>query len=148
MQAARAAGAEIDLARLDAAFDRIRGGSDVVIVEGAGGLLVPITKSLRYDGLFAHWGLELLIVAADRLGAINHSLLTTEAALRAGLRVRGVILNMPNGTRIGGNAAALRELIPDTPVLEFPQVDDVANTGSLAHVARACGLARLIEGPG
>lgn len=61
-----------------------------LVVEGAGGALVPVTRTLLYADLFARWNVPTLIVARTALGTINHSLLTIEA-----LRTRGVpILGM------------------------------------------------------
>ena len=58
-----------------------------LIVEGAGGALVPVTRRLLYADLFARWGHPVVIVARTGLGTINHSLMTIEA-----LRARGVPL--------------------------------------------------------
>ena len=83
----------MDLDALDRAFHALAEGRDAILVEGAGGLLVPLTRDLAYDGLFVGWGLDLVVVAGNRLGTINHTLLTVRAAHDAGLRVRGVVLN-------------------------------------------------------
>ena len=91
--AARRAGQRIDL---ESARRRVRDASARVrrlLVEGAGGLLVPITERVSFDGLFARWALDLIVVAANRLGVINHVRLTLAAARAAGLRVRAVVLN-------------------------------------------------------
>ncbi|MEC7818532.1 MAG: dethiobiotin synthase [Pseudomonadota bacterium] len=56
-----------------------------LVVEGAGGALVPVTRNLLYADLFAQWGAPVVLVARTTLGTINHSLLTIEA-----LRTRGV----------------------------------------------------------
>jgi dethiobiotin synthetase len=56
-----------------------------LVVEGAGGALVPVTREVLFADLFARWGLPTIVVARTALGTINHSLLTIEA-----LRVRGV----------------------------------------------------------
>ncbi|MFA5988284.1 MAG: dethiobiotin synthase [Sphingomonas sp.] len=58
-----------------------------LIIEGAGGVLVPVTRSLLFADLFAQWRAPVVIVARTALGTINHSLLTIEA-----LRVRAVPL--------------------------------------------------------
>ena len=55
---------------------------DPLVVEGAGGLLVPVTRDLLYADLFARWGHPVVLVARTGLGTINHSLLSIEA-LRA-----------------------------------------------------------------
>jgi dethiobiotin synthetase len=59
-----------------------------LIIEGAGGALVPVNPQLLFADLFADWALPVIIVASTRLGTINHSLLTIEA-----LRSRGVIIH-------------------------------------------------------
>lgn len=66
-----------------------------LIVEGAGGLEVPITDQLRMSGLMQSFQLPVLIVASTRLGTINHTLLTVQRAKTLGLDVAGVILNGP-----------------------------------------------------
>ncbi|HEX5725978.1 MAG TPA: dethiobiotin synthase [Longimicrobiaceae bacterium] len=117
-------GSAVDLAMLDAAFAALAEGRDAVVVEGAGGLLVPLTRDVAYDGLFVGWGLDVVVVAGNRLGTINHTLLTVRAAHDAGLRVRGVVLN-PLGPEPGGiaertNQETLTELLAPVPVLALP----------------------------
>jgi dethiobiotin synthetase len=64
----------------------------VLIVEGVGGLLVPLAESFTVRDLAARLGLPLLVAASPGLGTINHTLLTLEAARAAGLEVRAVVL--------------------------------------------------------
>jgi dethiobiotin synthetase len=66
---------------------------DVVIIEGAGGWYTPITKDGRVADLARQLKLPVLIVASDRLGAINHTILTVEAVNQQGCRVCGIVLN-------------------------------------------------------
>jgi dethiobiotin synthetase len=119
-------GGSVDLNALDDAFQQLQEGRDAILVEGAGGLLVPITRDLAYDGLFVQWGLDLVVVAGNRLGTINHTLLTVRAAHDAGLRVRGVVLNAlgpePGGIAERTNLEALSELLSPVPVLPFPWI--------------------------
>ena len=61
-----------------------------LVIEGAGGALVPVNPELLFADLFAHWGLPVIIVASTRLGTINHSLLTIEALRRRGVMIHGV----------------------------------------------------------
>lgn len=84
-QAAEIDGVTIDPARL--ALPRT-GGS--LVVEGAGGVLVPLTRSLLYADVFAHWGAPVVLVARTALGTINHSLLSIEALRSRGVPVLGV----------------------------------------------------------
>jgi dethiobiotin synthetase len=88
--AAREAGIELDPEHIAAALARARAHADAVLVEGAGGLLVPLGPELDMAGLARRLALPLIVVARARLGTLNHSLLTLEAAAARGLRVAGV----------------------------------------------------------
>jgi len=75
--------------------------SDLVLVEGVGGLLTPLTETDSVADLALRLGYPVVIVARASLGTLNHTLLTTEAALRRGLPVAGVVVNActpPAGT--------------------------------------------------
>ena len=61
-----------------------------LVVEGAGGALVPLTRELLYADMFARWGLPAIIVARTALGTINHSLRTIEALRARGVPIHGV----------------------------------------------------------
>lgn len=141
-------GGTIDLGALDAAFHQLAEGRDAILVEGAGGLLVPITRDLAYDGLFVGWGLDLIVVAGNRLGTINHTLLTVRAAHDTGLRVRGVVLNAlgpePGGIAERTNLEALAELLDPVPVLPFPWIRKDRGLDYAVDIAEENGFARLI----
>jgi dethiobiotin synthetase len=77
------------LARLEALAAR----HDVLLVEGAGGLLVPVGDDWTIADLASWTGLPLLIVARPGLGTVNHTLLTVAAARERGINVAGVVLN-------------------------------------------------------
>jgi dethiobiotin synthetase len=143
------AGTEVDLAVLDAAFARLCDGRDAVLVEGAGGLLVPVTRDVAFDGLFVGWELDVVVVAGNRLGAINHTLLTVRAAHDAGLRVRGVVLNALSPDKPGiaeaSNLEALRDLLAPVPVLAFPWLRKPDDEAYVLDVARDAGLEGLLS---
>jgi dethiobiotin synthetase len=61
-----------------------------LIVEGAGGVLVPLTRKTLQVELFARWDLPVVLVASTRLGTINHSLLSIEALKRRTIDIRGI----------------------------------------------------------
>jgi dethiobiotin synthetase len=90
--AARLAGEAIDPAALLARARAAAAGEETLIVEGVGGLLVPLAEELTVRDLAVALGLPLLIAASPGLGTINHTLLTVEAARTAGLDVRAVVL--------------------------------------------------------
>lgn len=147
-------GGMVDLAALDTAFNELSEGRDAILVEGAGGLLVPLTRDVAYDGLFVGWGLDLIVVAGNRLGTINHTLLTVRAAHDTGLRVRGVVLNAlgpePGGIAERTNLEALQELLAPVPVLPFPWIRKDRSLDYAADIAEENGFDELIrdrEGP-
>lgn len=84
-RAAELDGVEIDPARL--ALPEIHG---PLVIEGAGGLLVPITRSLLFADLFARWQVPTVLVARTALGTINHSLLSVEAMRTRGIPMLGL----------------------------------------------------------
>ncbi len=83
-RAAEIDGVHIDPARLTPPAVR------PLVVEGAGGALVPINHDLLYADLFANWGLPVVVVARTGLGTINHSLLTLEALHARAIPVLGI----------------------------------------------------------
>jgi len=91
--AAERAGGQIDVDRLIAIYDEISAAHDLTLVEGAGGLMVPLLPSYTYADLARVLKLPMLVVAPNRLGAINHLVLTLEHASCRGLRVLGYVLN-------------------------------------------------------
>lgn len=72
-----------------------------LLVEGAGGLLVPITEKLFMADLAKMFGLPLVIVSRPGLGSINHTLLTINCARRYGLKVLGFIMNYTRRSKKG-----------------------------------------------
>jgi dethiobiotin synthetase len=123
--AAALAGRPLDPAALRAAFARRAAGAGAVVVEGVGGLLVPLTPDYLVRDLARDLALPLVIAAHPGLGTINHTLLTIEAARAAGLRVAGVVFtpwpaapgvmeedNRATVGRLGGVEVATLPLLP------------------------------------
>jgi dethiobiotin synthetase len=94
--AAAREGVTIDVERIVALIERRARTVDVLIVEGAGGILVPIAPTVTYLDLAGRLRLRTLIVAANRLGTVNHCALTARAALAAGIDVVGFVLSQPS----------------------------------------------------
>ena len=75
------------------AFDRLNRAHDAVVVEGAGGVLVPLNRHLTILDLMGMFELPVLLVARSGLGTLNHTLLSLQALRSAGVTVLGVVLN-------------------------------------------------------
>jgi dethiobiotin synthetase len=99
--------AEIDGVALDPERLNPPATSGPLVVEGAGGALVPVTRALLYADLFARWGHPVVVVARTSLGTINHSLLTIEALRSRGVAVLGVAFN---GEPVEDSEAIVAEL--------------------------------------
>jgi dethiobiotin synthetase len=129
--AAAREGRRVDPAVLEAAYHRLEGTCDVVLVEGAGGFLVPLSEELLTGDLVARIGLPVLVVAANRLGCVNEALLTVEAVRRRGVPLLGLVFNRLPGEGGGTPAEALADNprivseISRAPVLgEVPPLPD------------------------
>ncbi|MBI4464889.1 MAG: dethiobiotin synthase [Acidobacteria bacterium] len=112
--AAEQEGVAIDPQRLQECYQVLADSHDWVLVETAGGILVPLTEQFHYGDLARLLHLPVLVVAASRLGVINQTLLTVQYLERAELAVVGCVLNHldgQSGPAIETNAATLRRLL-------------------------------------
>ncbi len=91
--AAARAGRAIDIAAIVAAYRTLAGAADAVVVEGAGGFLVPLSDRHTGADLAAALGLPVILVVGLRLGCLNHALLTRDAIAARGLVLAGWIVN-------------------------------------------------------
>jgi len=91
--AARHEGLALDVERILKAFHTLSARHDCLIVEGIGGLLVPLSDDLFIVDLIARMKMPVLIVSRVALGSINHTLLTVECLKRRGIPILGVIFN-------------------------------------------------------
>jgi dethiobiotin synthetase len=91
--AAAREGRRVDPAVIEAAFRRLAETHDAVLVEGAGGFLVPLSEDLLTGDLVARIGLPVLVVVRNRLGCVNDALLTAEAVRRRGVPLLGLVFN-------------------------------------------------------
>ncbi|MGK2923001.1 MAG: dethiobiotin synthase, partial [Methyloceanibacter sp.] len=114
-EAARRAGVALDMQKL-----ALPPSDGLVIVEGAGGLMVPLTEAAYVIDLAAELDLPIVLVARSTLGTINHTLLSIEAIRRRGLPLAGVVITGPETPH---NRAAIErygqiEVIAEIPWLE------------------------------
>jgi len=93
MAAAEIEAVDVSVKEIKKAFLAMSAKYDAVVVEGIGGLMVPIRKDYYVAELAADFGLPLVIVIRPGLGTINQTMLTLSHALRAGLKVAGIVIN-------------------------------------------------------
>ena len=99
--AARRERRAVDLKAVDRAWRRLRSSHDLVLVEGVGGLMVPLRPRFPVASLVRRLKLPLVVVARPNLGTINHTVLTVRAAAAFGLRVVGLVVNRHGPGRSG-----------------------------------------------
>jgi dethiobiotin synthetase len=114
-------------------FARIRRERVSMIVEGVGGWLVPILRDYSIADMAAEMGMPVVVVAANRLGVINHTLLTVRAIQERGLRCAGVILNNTEKSdpATTTNRAVLEHLL-EVPILHEVEWGQAALTLGVA----------------
>jgi dethiobiotin synthetase len=117
-------GGVVDLDELAAEIESLAAQADVLLLEGAGGLLAPIGWDWSVVDLAQALQATALVVTSDRLGSINHTLLTLSALDLAGLRVAGIVLSAPavSDESTGGNAPAIARLSGIDRVRAVPRV--------------------------
>ncbi|MGB7630382.1 MAG: dethiobiotin synthase [Candidatus Deferrimicrobium sp.] len=127
-------GRRVDPAVIEAAYRRLAETHDVVLVEGAGGFLVPLSEELLTGDLVARIGLPVLVVAGNRLGCVNDALLTVEAVRRRGIPLPGLVFNRLPGD--GGGTRA--EVLADNPriVAAITQATVLGEVPFLSDLAR------------
>ncbi|MDW8416480.1 MAG: dethiobiotin synthase [Bacteroidia bacterium] len=130
--AAQAEGISIDWAALCALPP-----SEPIVIEGAGGLFVPVTEEHFLIDLFAHWGYPVLLVVRPYLGAMNHTWLSLQALHAKGIPLLGVVLN---GTTGDPSEAYFRRTFK--PLGELPWYGD---SFSPTRAFEESGLARALS---
>lgn len=120
-------GRAVDLAAVRSAFDRLAARHDFLVVEGAGGLLVPLAEKQDMADLARELDLPLLLVARGALGTINHTRLALGCAERRGLRLAGVVVSHgpdPLSAAYAANLSWLRRELGERLVGELPPLAD------------------------
>jgi len=142
-QASEIAGTPIQPATILEQLKILQSRHNMMLVEGIGGLLVPITTRYNVADLALEIGLPLIIVSRTLVGTLNHTLLTINAAREHGLKIKGVILNRQEGgdlDEVEKQQGKLIEELSDTPILgTCPNIEDVSvegiqqNLGKIEH---------------
>lgn len=144
--AARQAGVEIDLAVIQRAYQALSNQADIVIVEGAGGFLVPLNAQQTGADLACALNLPVILVVGMRLGCLNHALLTAQAIRAAGLTLAGWVANGidPQMMVLEENIATLEQRL-DGPLLGVVPFDlemDIQKSARLLDVVTLQGSKR------
>jgi dethiobiotin synthetase len=127
--AARLGGVEISLPRLVDMARALAARHAALVVEGAGGLLVPLTPDGTYADLAVALGLPVLVVARAGLGTVNHTALTLEALRARRLEVAGVVLNRTapdDDPSVPYNATEIERLTGVRVLATLPYLRDIA----------------------
>lgn len=140
LAAARATGEAVDPIRLEREIVAIDRAHRVTLVEGAGGLLVPIADDFTYHDLVRRLSLPVILVVGSRLGCVNHALLTLTVLENAGARTLGYVLNSiaadaADAPSVESNREMIAAFSKTTCLGIFPHVPAHARNDD-AHLAR------------
>lgn len=147
LTAAKRRGETIHLAPVLEAFKELGRRHDVLIVEGIGGLLVPLTWSLRVTDLIRCLRLPVTLVCRPDLGTLNHTLLSLECARQSRISVRGLVMNPTRKPPKGASGIAqrtnpqlLRRLGGVPIVASFPWCQTPGSKTLVSDTSRASAL--------
>jgi dethiobiotin synthetase len=131
-------GKEIDFMHIRRATFALQRSYEIVLLEGAGGLLVPLTPNLLFADYIRDAGYGLMLVTMPRLGSINHTLLSIEACKRRGISLKAIIYNRYPDP-VGPVAADTREVIIRflDRIGASPPVIDLGREGFIQREIRA-----------
>jgi dethiobiotin synthetase len=123
---------------------KLSAGCEVLLVEGSGGLLVPLGEGYSVADLIAHLDCEVLVAAQNKLGTINHTLLTVRglqnfmnSRRQGGKNIKVVLMNHGHTDEsCSANGKILRELLAPVPLLEVPFLG--RNASSVTVVQKKC----------
>ena len=128
--AAEIDGGSIDIRRIRRSTERLEELYDVVLLEGAGGLYVPVTRGFLTIDYVQEYGHPLILVASSKLGSINHTLMSLELCRLRGVEVSHVVYNeYPNDSELIKNDSItiirsyLERHFPECRLLELPVVE-------------------------
>ena len=137
--AAQFSGIRINIARIVKSFSELNVQADVVIVEGAGGFVVPLNDEQDGADLVAQLGLPIILVVGMRLGCLNHALLTAEAIAARGLTLAGWVANVLDADMemVNKNVAALQQRIgaPLLGVVPHREQQDAREVATFLNLA-------------
>jgi dethiobiotin synthetase len=87
---------KIEIKKIRFVYQKLREKHDILFVEGAGGLLVPLTRKRTNLDLILELNIPIIVVVGSKLGAVNHTLLTLNRARESGVKILGLLINQPS----------------------------------------------------
>ena len=118
----------VDIEKIRKAYAELSKKYEVVVVEGIGGLLVPIKRDYFVLNLARDFGLPIIIVSRPGLGTINHTMLTVNCAIKEGLTIAGIIINYslpPEDTPSEKtNPKVIKQISPVPIIGVFPHLEE------------------------
>lgn len=138
--AAKQVGVEIDFRHIQKQFCVLQQDADSVIVEGAGGWLVPLNDQLSMEDLAIRLGLPIVVVVSIKLGCINHALLTLQAIEHSGLPIYGWVAN-----RLEPNSQADEIINTLKNAISAPCLGDVPHLSSTEQACDYLDLGKANE---
>jgi dethiobiotin synthetase len=141
--AAEEAGVRMDINEIYNEYNKIKDASDCVLVEGAGGWLVPLNAGETLADLAAALGLEVILVVAIRLGCLNHALLTAESISSSGCQLAGWVANhvLPASEAAAANVRALEQRLACPRLGSVAYKEDI----SVQYVADCLAVSMIVN---
>ena len=146
--AAQQAGIEIDIAVIRQACLELQKLAEVVIVEGVGGFLVPLSMQHNGADMAKALGLPVILVVGMRLGCLNHALLTAQAIQAAGLTLAGWVANRidPHMNAFEANVQALEQRL-DYPLLGVLPFEPGGDAEKLSVLLNVDAIRKIVSPP-
>jgi dethiobiotin synthetase len=137
----------VDIEKIKRAYTELSKKYEVIVVEGIGGLLVPIKRDYFVLNLARDFGLPIIVVSRPGLGTINHTLLTVNYAIKEGLTVAGIIINYsqpPEGTPAEEtNPEVIKQISPVPIIGIFPYLENKEGTNISEAAVKNLDLERI-----
>ena len=129
MAASIVEGKKVNLKKIKISFEHIKRIHDFLIIEGIGGLLVPITKNFLVSDLIKSFNLPVIIVCHPGLGTLNHTLLTFREAKRSNLKIKGLVINnydyKSRNLAYRTNPKIIENLLKPEFIILFPKLKNI-----------------------
>lgn len=146
--AAVESGTTIDMDKVWKAFEELKGKHEFIVIEGIGGLMVPVDDKLLVADMALKMDLALVVASKHSLGTINHTLLTVECAKSRNLRVKGIVINMlKDGKDFTGEIEKYSSvpILGTIPFKEDVSVENCTFGDIVEHFRREVNISRIMR---